>query len=42
MIEQALSDLPTGGKLFYEEDVDKAAEKIIGVINEKRKALNLK
>jgi len=41
MIENALSNLPTGGKMFYEDDVDKAAEKIIGVIDEKRKALKL-
>lgn len=42
MVEQALQSLPTGGKMFYEDDIDKAAEKIIGVINDKRKALGLK
>jgi len=42
MVEAVLGNLPTGGKLFYEEDVDKTAEKIINVINEKRKALKLK
>jgi carbon-monoxide dehydrogenase catalytic subunit len=42
LVEQSLANLPTGGKLFYEADVDKCAEALINIINEKRKALGLK
>ena len=42
LIEKQLASLPTGGKMFYEDDVDKAAKKIVNIINEKRKALGLR
>jgi carbon-monoxide dehydrogenase catalytic subunit len=42
LVEKQLGNLPTGGKMFYESDVDEAAKKIINIINEKRKALKLK
>lgn len=42
LVESKLSSLPTGGKMFYEADVDEAAKKIINIINEKRKFLKLK
>jgi carbon-monoxide dehydrogenase catalytic subunit len=40
-VESALGNLATGGKLFYESDVDETAKKIISVIDEKRKALKI-
>jgi carbon-monoxide dehydrogenase catalytic subunit len=42
LVEQQLANLPTGGKLFYESGVDEAAKKIVDIIDDKRKALNLK
>jgi len=42
LISNVLENLPTGGKLFYEGDIDESAKRIIEVINEKRKALGLK
>ena len=42
LVESALENLANGGKLFYEDDVDETAKKIVSVIEEKRKALKLK
>jgi len=41
LLESKLQNLPTGGKLFYEEDFFKAAKKITGAIDEKRKILKI-
>ncbi|MEM2956496.1 MAG: anaerobic carbon-monoxide dehydrogenase catalytic subunit [Candidatus Pacearchaeota archaeon] len=41
LLESKLSNLPNGGKIFYEDDVDEAAKKILKIIEEKRRILKI-